>query len=171
MVFQNFSKSTCIYNPEDPLLHRRLVVYRQHNLICVLRWEFLKENKKIRKQENKNSTKKAIKEKKENKNLTMKAIKKTRTRPRKKGKAFLFFLSLSCSSFLVFLFSYFLVFFINSHLSCLLLACQLLTTMAAKWWPWDKLELFLRLLGAKWPVLLTQQSIHPFRCHRVKIEC
>ena len=46
----------------------------------VLRWEFIKENNKVRKQENKNSTKKAIKKtrkkKKENKNSTKKATKK-----------------------------------------------------------------------------------------------
>ena len=43
--------------------------------------EFLKENKKVRKQENKNSSKKAIRKQeneKENKNSTKKAIKKTR---------------------------------------------------------------------------------------------
>ena len=64
------------------------------------RWEFIKEDKKVRKQENKNSTKKVIK---------------------KKRKFFLFSWSLSLSSscfldrflgrILVFLFSYFIVLF------------------------------------------------------------
>ena len=59
------------------------------------RFEFIKENMKVRKQENKNSTKKAIK--------------KTRTRPRKRRKKILFFLI----TFLVrFLFSFFFSFFL-----------------------------------------------------------
>ena len=70
-----------------------------------LRWEFIKENKKVRKQENKISTKKAIK----------KTITRPRKRPRKKEKTFFFFLI----TFLVeILFSCFLTFlcsFINSH--------------------------------------------------------
>ena len=62
------------------------------------RWEFIKENKKVRKQENKNSTKKVIKK-----------------------KFFLFSWSSSCflSFFLVFLIAFlaeFLFSFINSHL-------------------------------------------------------
>ena len=79
-----------------------------------LRWEFIKENKKVRKQENNNSTKKAMK-------ITKKQRKKTRTRPRKREKRFFFldhfldrvlvFLFLFFSCFLTFLFS-----FINSHL-------------------------------------------------------
>ena len=81
--------------------------YVQRNFVPFLRWEFLKENKKVRKQENKNSTKKVIK---------------------KIRKYFLYFLvaflvkflfSWSSSCFLddflgrvlVFMFSYFLVFF------------------------------------------------------------
>ena len=40
------------------------------------RWEFIKGNKKVRKQENKNSTKKKRSRKYENKNSTKKAIKK-----------------------------------------------------------------------------------------------
>ena len=68
--------------------------------ISVQRWEFIKETKKVRKQENKNSTKKVIK---------------------KKRKFFLFFLVAFLVEFLFscfldrflgrFLFSYFLVFF------------------------------------------------------------
>ena len=45
----------------------------------ILRWEFIKENKKVRKQENKNSTKKAIKK-------TRKKRTRPRKRPRKKKK-------------------------------------------------------------------------------------
>ena len=44
-----------------------------------LRWEFIKENKKVRNQE-----------KKRKKNSTRKSIKKTRKRPRKKEKTFFF---------------------------------------------------------------------------------
>ena len=71
-----------------------------------LRWEFIKENKKVRKQENKNSTKKAIKKKKSTKKAT-----------KKKRKNFLIFLITFLvesvfSCFLTFLFS-----LINSNLS------------------------------------------------------
>ena len=46
--------------------------------ICFPRWEFIKENKKVRKQENTLSTRKATKEKKKEKNTlsTKKATKK-----------------------------------------------------------------------------------------------
>ena len=73
--------------------------------ICYLRWEFIKENKKVRKQENKNSNKKAIKKKnkKENKNSTKKATKK-------KEKLY-FFLDHFLGRVLVFLLSS-----LNSHL-------------------------------------------------------
>ena len=67
------------------------------------RWEFIKENKKVRKQENKNSTMKATKKTRENKNSTKKATKKKR-------KNFLFYLII----FLVeFLFYCFLTLFYN----------------------------------------------------------
>ena len=73
------------------------------------RWEFIKENKKVRKQENKNLTMKAIKKTRENKNSTKKATKKKR-------KNFLFYLI----TFLVeFLFS----FFLNRFLGRVLFFC------------------------------------------------
>ena len=82
-----------------------------------LSWEFMKENKKVRKQGNTLLTKKATKKqennkesdhenkkttKKENKNSTMKAIKKTRILDHFLGRVLVFLLSVSC--------------FINSHL-------------------------------------------------------
>ena len=85
-------------------------LYRGH--VLVLRWEFIKENKKVRKQEN---TQESDQEKKrentfdqesgQEKAVTVKKKKKkeTRSRPRKKRKPFFLFLP--------FLFS-----FINSHL-------------------------------------------------------
>ena len=50
------------------------------------RWEFIKENKKVRKQENALATKKAIKKK--NDTGQEKNKNKTRSRPRKKKKTF-----------------------------------------------------------------------------------
>ena len=68
--------------------------------MIVLRWEFIKEHKKIRKQENRLSTKKAIKEKKKKENTLL-----TKSHQEKKEKNFF----LGRESF--FFFSYFLVFF------------------------------------------------------------
>ena len=61
---------------------------------ALLRWEFIKEHEKLRKQENTISTKKAIKKKRK------KTRSQPRKRPRKKKNLFLFFL-LSCFLFLV----------------------------------------------------------------------
>ena len=67
-----------------------------------LRWEFIKENKKVRKQENKNSTKKVIKKKRKFFSFFL---------GRFLGRVLVFFLVFLFSRFLTFLFS-----FINSHL-------------------------------------------------------
>ena len=85
------------------------MMHQMHNIVdsiekrgifsstCFLRWEFIKENKKVRKQKIRKQEKK-----KENKNSTRKVI--------KKKESCFFFWALSC--FL----SFFLFSFINSHL-------------------------------------------------------
>ena len=73
---------------------------------ALLRWEFIKEHEKLRKQENTISTKKAIKKKRK------KTRSQPRKRPRKKKKNSLFYLYFGrFLGVFSFFFSYFLVFF------------------------------------------------------------
>ena len=93
-VFQNY----CLINS---LWFYFMCIRFPESCFCldyVLRWKFIKENKKVRNQEKKNSTKKAIK--------------KTRKRQRKKERTFFFLIT-----FLVeFLFSSLFSFFIDRFL-------------------------------------------------------